>query len=114
MQRGKGAVQHVIDALVAAGPLDGADAGWLLYDAYEALVARGAGTIGAGIDIGYVVTDGAEAQSGFQPLHGFGERSGIFVSRAQDMEGESLGALGSNAGQLLEFFNEPRHWFGIP
>jgi hypothetical protein len=29
------------------------------------------------------------------------------------MEGEALGALGAHAGQLLQLFNEPRHWLGI-
>ena len=57
------AVEHVVDAVVAAGALDGGDVGGLLDDADEALVARGACAVGAGIDVSDVVADGAEAQA---------------------------------------------------
>jgi len=48
--------------LVAIAALHGADAGRFFHDAYQALVARGAGAIGARIHIGHVVADGAEAK----------------------------------------------------
>jgi len=71
-------VQDVVDALVA-GALDGVDVGGLLDDAYQALIARGAGAVGAGVDVGDVVADGAEAQACLEAAHGFGEGGGIEV-----------------------------------
>ena len=37
---------------------------------------------------------------------------GVLSAGSQNMEGEPLGVLGADAGQLLEFFNEPRHGLG--
>ena len=56
------AVEDVVDAVVAAGLFDGGDVGGLFDDADEALVAGGAGAVAAGVDVGDVVADGAEAE----------------------------------------------------
>ena len=113
VQRREGAVEDVVDALVAAGAFDGLDAGGLFDDADKALVADRAGAVDAGIDVRDVVADGAEAKAGFQGAHGVGERGGVFVAGAQEMKGEALGALGADSGELLQFVNEPGHWLGI-
>ena len=102
-------MEDVVDAHVASGALDAGDAGGLFYYADEALVADGAGAVGAGVDVGDVVADGAEAQAGLEFADGVGESGGVIVRGAQEVEGEALGALGAYAGELLEFFDEPGH-----
>ena len=106
VERGECAVEDVVDALVAAGALNGGDAGGLLDDADEALVADGGGTVGAGIDIGDVVADGAEAEAGFEGVDGVGEGGGVFLGGAEDVEGEALGGFGADAGKFFEFVDE--------
>ena len=78
-------------------------------DADEALVARGAGAIDAGVDVGDVVADGAEAQAGLELADGVGECFGVLIAGAQEMEGESLRALCSDAGQFFKLFDEAGH-----
>jgi hypothetical protein len=109
VERRECAVEDVVDALVAAGALDGGDAGGLLDDADEALVADGAGAVGAGVDVGDVVADGAEAQAGFEGADGVGEGGGVFLGGAEDVEGEALGGFGADAGEFFQFFDEPGH-----
>jgi len=113
VERRERAVQDVVDALVASGAFDAGDAGGFLDDAHQALVADGAAAVGAGIYVGYVVADGAEAQGGFEGAHGVGEGGGVFVGRAQDVEGEALRTLGADAGEFFEFVDEPGHGLGV-
>jgi len=113
VERRERAVEDVVDAHVSAGALDAGNAGGLLNDADEALVADGAGAVGAGIDVGDVVADGAEAQAGLELADGVGEGGGVFVAGAQEVEGEALGAFGADAGELLEFVDEPGHGLGV-
>ena len=121
MQRRKRAVQYVIHALVAglgtglvaACALDGGNVGRLLDHADHAVVARGTDAVGAGVDIGDVVADRAEAQVGLQAAHRLGQGRRILVGGAQNVEGEALRALGSHARQFLQLFNEPGHRLGI-
>src|ERR1039458_4795174 len=54
VQGREGSMEDMVDALVAAGPLDGGDVAGLLHHADQALVAGGTGAIGAGIDVGDV------------------------------------------------------------
>jgi hypothetical protein len=106
-------VENVVDTLKSACALDRVDAGRFLDYADDALVAGRAGAVGAGIDVGDVVADGAEAQTCLEPAHGFSEGRSIVVGGAQDMEGEALGTLCADAWELLQFFNEPGHGLGI-
>ena len=110
-------MQDVVDALIAAllspSSLDGGDACGFLDYADKALITGRAGAVGAGIDVGDIVADGAEAQTGLEAAHGIGQRLGISVGRAQNVESETLGALGADAGQLLQLFNEPGHGLGV-
>ena len=108
VQRRQRAVQHVIDAVVVRAFDDG-DAGRLFDDANLALIARRARAIDARIDIGDVVADGAEAQLCLELADGVGERIGIRGARAQNVKGEALRALGSDAGQLAQLLDEARH-----
>src|ERR1700733_458071 len=108
VERRERAMQHVVDAVVM-GALDDADAGGLLDYADLALVARGAGTIDARVDVGDVVADGAEPQLGLELAHGVGERVGIRHAGAEDVEGKALRALGADAGKLAQLLDEARH-----
>lgn len=105
-------MEYVVDAVVGAGLLDGGYVGRLLYDADEALVADGAGAVGARVDVGDVIADGAEAEVGLQLADGVGQGLGVLRRGAEDVEGEALGAAGSNAGELAELVDEAAHGLG--
>jgi hypothetical protein len=51
MQRRQGSVEDVVDALVAAGSLDGGDAGGFFDDADETLIANGVRAVSAGVNV---------------------------------------------------------------
>ncbi len=106
------AVEDVVDAVVAAGLFDGGDVGGLFEDAERALVADGAGAVGAGVDVGDVVAEGAEAELGAEFEDGFGEGAGVFVGGAEDVEGEALRGFGADAGELAQLVDEAGHGFG--
>ena len=111
VQRRKRAVQDVEDAIPGARLLDGADVGGLLDDAHQALVAGGAGAIEAGIDVGDVVADGAEAQALLDLADRGGERFGVLIVGAQDVKGQALRGFVADAGQLAQLLDEARHGF---
>jgi hypothetical protein len=104
----EGAVEDVIDAVVGASLLDGGDVGGLLDDADEALVAGGAGAVGAGIDVCDVVAEGAEAEMLFDLADGVREGFGVLQRRTEDVKGEALRGLGADAGELAQLFDEVR------
>ncbi|HKE26648.1 MAG TPA: hypothetical protein VKB88_30045 [Bryobacteraceae bacterium] len=93
------------------GLLDGGDVGGLLDHADQALIAGRAAAIAAGIDIGDVVADGAQAQAGLDVTHGGRQGFGVVVAGAQDVEGQPLRAFAAHAGQLLQFLDQSRHRF---
>ena len=90
---GDGPVQNVEGAVEVLGLFDGGDVRGLFDYADQALVTGGASAIDAGVDVGDVVADGAQAQVGFDVAHGGREGFGVFVAGTQDVEGESLRAL---------------------
>ena len=102
-------MQHVVTAIEMAGLLDRRDIGGFLHHANLALVAGGAGTINARINIGNIVADGAEAQAGFHIAHGSGQRLGIVVAGAQNVKREPLRGLAADARQFLQLVNKARH-----
>ena len=93
-------MEDVVDAVVAAGLFDGGDVGGLFEDADDVLVADGAGAVVAGVDVGDVVADGAEAELGAEDEDGFGEGTGVVVGGAEDVEGEALRGFGADSGEL--------------
>ena len=109
VQRGKRAVQHVIDAVVVACLLDGRDVGRLLHHANQPLVAGGAAAVDAGIDVGDVVALRAQVQLGLDVADGAGQRLRVVVAGAQDVKSEALRALAAHAGQLFQLVYEARH-----
>src|ERR1017187_2387569 len=108
----KRAVQHVVNAVVAARLLDGGDVGGLFHDTDDVLVADGAGAVAAGVDVGDVVADGAEAEAGFDLADRVGKGLRVRVGRTQDVESEPLRRLGPDAGQLAQLVDEAGHGFG--
>ena len=104
------AVEDVVDAVVAARLLDGGDVGGLFEDADGVLVAGGAGAVDAGIDVGDVVADGAEAELFAQDEDGVGKGAGVVVGAAQKVEGEALGGFGADAGELAQLVDEAGRW----
>lgn len=112
VDRGEGAVEDVVDAGVGAGFFDGGYVGGLLEDAEEALVADGVGAVDAGVDVGDVVAEGAEAQVGLELSDGEGEGVGIGGGGTEDVEGQALGGLRAYSGELAELLDEARHGFG--
>jgi len=78
----------------------------------HAMIARGIGAVGAGVNVGDVVAHRAQPQLGFQITHRCGKQFGVFVARTQDMKRQPLRGLGSNPRQFLQLFNQPRHRLG--
>ncbi len=108
----EGAVEDVVDAVVAAGFFDGGDVGGLFDDADEAVVAGGGGAVGAGVDVGDVVADGAEAEVLFNLADRVGEGVSVFGGGAEDVKGEALGGFGADAGELAQLVDEAGHGLG--
>ena len=83
----------MVDAVEVARLFDGGDVGGLLDHADQFLIAGGTAAIDAGIDVGDVVADGAQAQLGLHVADGGGERLGVV--RARRAEYETRGAARS-------------------
>src|SRR5207249_7987747 len=81
----------------------------LFHYANLPLIAGGTAAIGTWVNIRDVVADRTEPQVGFDVAHSGGERFGIFVAGTQNIESKPLRALAADSGQLLQFFNQPRH-----
>src|SRR5664279_474820 len=101
MERGQGTVEYVVYAVVAACLLYRRDVRWLFDDADHALIARRAGAIDAGINIGNIVANGAEPQLLLQFSDGVSERAGVLGAGSQNMESQPLSVLGSDAGKFF-------------
>jgi hypothetical protein len=107
-----GSVEDMVDAVEVLGLVDGGDVGGLFDDADQTLVARGAGAVDAGVDVGDVVADRAQTQAGLDVAHGGGEGLGIVFAGAKNVEGEALRGFCSDAGEFLQLVDEARHGFG--
>ena len=105
-------MKNVKGSIEVLSLFNGGDVGGLLDDADQALVAGGTSAVGARVDVGDVVAHRAEAQIRFDVAYGLREAFGVFIAGAEDVEGKTLRALGSNARQLLQLVDEARHGFG--
>ena len=112
MQRRNGSVEDVEDSIEMFRLVDRGDVSGLFYNTDQALVSRRTGAIYARIDVGDVVADRAEAETGFDVSDRGGERFGVFVAGAKDVKREALRALGSDARELFELIDQARHGFG--
>ena len=79
VKRREGAMEDVIDTLIALGALNGVDVRGLFDDADQAVVAGGARTVNAGVDVGDAVADRAEAKAGLEAAYSLGKRRRIVV-----------------------------------
>ena len=105
-------MKNVIDTIEITGPLDRRNVGRFFDNADELLVARRVGAVHTRVDVGDVVANGAEAQLGLHFADGVGEQGSVVFAGAKDVESQPLGALVADARQLLQFVNQPSHWFG--
>jgi hypothetical protein len=72
-------MKDVVQAIETAGLFDGIDVGRFFDDADRVLIAGGVGAVGAGVDVGDVVADGAEAEVLLEGGDGGGEVLGVGV-----------------------------------
>src|SRR5271169_6077720 len=92
--------------------LDGGNVGGFLDHADELLITSSTAAVAAGIDIGDVIADRAQAQLGLDVSNRGGESFGVIFARAQNMEAEALRTLATDSRQFLEFVDQPGHGFG--
>ena len=105
------AVQDVEDSVEVLGLFYGGDVGRLFDYADQALVAGGAGAVDAGVDLGNVVADRAETKIGLHIANSGGQRIGVFVAGAENVERKTLRAFGADAGELFQLIDQARHGF---
>src|SRR6266700_3181214 len=105
-------MQDVINAIVMSCLLYRGDIGRFFDDADQVLVSSCAGAIGAGINVGDVVTYRAQTQAGLHVVDGAGKGARILFARTQNVKCEPLRRLASNAGKFLELVNQTGHRFG--
>ncbi len=106
IHRRERSVEDVIDTVVVARPLDGSDVGWLLEYADQALIACRICAVVAGIDVGDVVADGAEAKVSLELLDGMSESASVFIAATEDVKRQALRGLGADTGELAKLFDQ--------
>ena len=79
----------------------------LLDDADQTLVARGARAVHARVGVCDVVARRAVRDALLDVANGVAEMFGVLARMPQDVKGQTLGALASDAGQLLQLLDEP-------
>lgn len=105
----EGAVQHVVQPVILAAALQGQHISGLLDHADEAAVAQGIRADRARLLAGIhdVQADRAGGEAAFRLEDRLGKVTDLVLRLAEQVEGEPLGALGSDAGQPAEFPDEP-------
>src|SRR5436309_12003343 len=102
-------IEHMIGTVEVPGFLNGGDVRRLFHHAYRRLIASRAAAVGTRIYIGYVVADRAKPQIRLHVTNCSRQGLGIFITGAQNVEGEPLRVLAANPRQLLQFVDQPRH-----
>ena len=113
IHRGDHAVENVVQAIILAGALHGDDILGLRHHADGVLLPLIAGANGTGaVTLGQILTD----RTGMHPIlgiqNGLGKLGGLIPRQAQHIEGQPLGALGSNTGQTGELLHQFFHGGG--
>jgi hypothetical protein len=67
----------------------------------------------AGVDVGDVVADRTVKDPPLDFADGLGQPLGLFLGKAQNVEGDALGGFGANAGDPLQFFDELVKGLGV-
>ena len=112
VERRNGTVENMEDSVEVLRLFDSGDIGRFFDDADQALVASGAGAVDARVDVGDVVADRTETEIGLDVADGGGERFGIVVAGAENVEGETLRTFGADSGELFQLIDQARHGFG--
>ena len=97
----------MVDTLELACLLDGADVLRLLHHADHAVIARVTPAVHAGIALGDVIAHRTVGDTFLDFADRVRQPVGFFAWRLEDVERETLGALGPDAWQPLQFFHEP-------
>lgn len=105
-------MKHVVRASEAPRLFDRRDISRLFHNAHQPLIAYCICAIGARIDVGNVVADGAQLQPGLQLADRICQPLRIFRRGSQNVKGQSLSALRADPRQLAQLVNQPRHRFG--
>ena len=101
MNRRDGSMQYVIDAVIMPCLLYHGNVGGLFHYTDQPLVSGRARTIGAWINVSDVVANGAQAQAGLDVVYSEGEGTRVIFARSQDVKGEPLRGLASDAGKFF-------------
>ena len=100
-------MEHMIEPTVLAGALDGSNIAGIGNNTDGGGIAQGIGADGAAITIGQILTDGT-VMNGLAGIKNGLRKVGSVVGRhVQHMEGQTLGALMSDAGQFFKLFYQP-------
>jgi hypothetical protein len=89
-------------AAEAAGFFDGENVHGFFDDAEERWIAAGVGADGAGLAFGEAAAIGAELDCGAGVSEGFGKVGGEFGGRLDEVEGDTFGGTGADAGEFAE------------
>src|SRR5205807_1302589 len=108
VHRGDRPVEHVVHAFELAGALDGEDIERLLDHAYDLALPLVGRADRARVRLRDVEADRAIAEIGLHRAHRGGERLRVPRRRAEDVIGEALRRLGSDARELAELVDESR------
>ena len=112
MDRRNRSMQNVINAIVMPCLLYRGDIGRLFDYADQVLVSSCARAIGAGINVGDVVTYRAQTQAGLHVMDGAGKGARIVFAGTQNVKCKPLRRFASNAGKFFELVNQTGHGFG--
>jgi hypothetical protein len=102
LQRRKRAAENVIHTAVGPGFFDRENVVGFFDDTDRSVIAGWADAVEARICVGEVAAGGALADFFFGVADGVGQRHGFFRRGAQEVKGQALRGLLSNAGKMFE------------
>ena len=102
-------MEHMVDAAVDPGLLDGQDVERLLHHADSGVIAAAVGADGARVFLRDVVADRAETRTLAQGTQRVGQTQRQVGPAAEQEVGQSSGRLTTNPRQLRKLLDEARH-----
>ena len=105
-------VQHMVQAAVLPGALDGLDVLRGLDHADGGMVPRLVGADGADLPLGVVLAQPAAVEAGVHPLDGRDQLAGLLFRQVHQLVGQAGGGLFPEAGQPLELVDQHLEWYG--
>ena len=101
-------MEDVVQAPVAVGPFQGQHVHGFFHHADLFPVALAVGADGTGANVGEVLALSAEHDALLDGVDGVGQVVSFLFRQANDEVSQALGALGADAGQLVQFLDKPR------